>query len=331
MRLGSGGETKLTSRLGNEITAVYPDLQGVLVDALAGRAGVFDGELVVLGSDGRPSFQLMQFRHQRGPTAELLRTAVTYIVFDLLQLGEEVLLTTPYARRRTLLAELSVTSSRVAVPRHFTAEDIDPNELLAVVEEQGLEGLVAKRLESRYRAGQQRRRDAVARVATLQFDRHGNRIWREAKALLDSEHTRLAAREVVVPFGRCSEPSNVQAGGDHCPIRFRCVGCDHFNTDVSFLPDLRGYLADLLRNRERLRAMPEADAWAIAEAMPSEEEINRVRRLIRRAEDGLDELTPDDRAQIEEAVALVRKNRQVMLGLPGVRQPLPDIRPERPA
>jgi integrase len=182
-----------------------------------------------------------------------------------------------------------------------------------------------------YRVGEERRREAVARVASLQFDRHGNRIWREAKALLDSEHTRLATGEVVVPFGRCSEPSNVQAGGDHCPIRFRCVGCDHFNSDVSFLPDLRGYLADLLRNRERLKAMPEADKWAIAEAMPSEEEIDRVRRLIRCAEEGLNELTSEERAHIEEAVALVRKNRQVMLGLPRIRQPLPDIRPERPA
>jgi hypothetical protein len=100
---------------------------------------------------------------------------------------------------------------------------------------------------------------------------------------------------------------------------------------VSFLPDLRRYLADLLRNRERLKAMPEADEWAIAEAMPSEEEIDRVRRLIRCAEEGLNELTSEERANIEEAVALVRKSRQVMLGLPRIRQPLPDIRPERPA
>jgi bifunctional non-homologous end joining protein LigD len=155
VRVSSSGVTKLTSRLGNEITAVYPDLHGVLTDALAGRAGVFDGELVVLGQDGRPDFHHMQFRHQRGPTPELLRTApVTFIVFDLLRLGEEMLLTAPYTRRRELLAGLPVTSSRVAVPRHFTAEDIDPNELLAVVEEQGLEGLVAKRLESRYHPGQ---------------------------------------------------------------------------------------------------------------------------------------------------------------------------------
>jgi bifunctional non-homologous end joining protein LigD len=158
LRVGQDGTTKLTSRLGNEITTVYPDLHGVMTDALAGRSAVFDGELVVLGADGRPDFQLMQSRHQRGPTPELLRAApVSYIVFDLLLLDAEVLLDQPYLHRRALLADLPVTHPRVAVPRHFTADDIDPAELLAVVEEQGLEGLVAKRLTSRYLPGQRSR------------------------------------------------------------------------------------------------------------------------------------------------------------------------------
>ena len=158
MRVGSDGTTRMTSRLGNEITNVYPGLLGVLTGALAGRAAVLDGELVVLGPDGRPDFHLMQFRHQRGPTVELLRTApVVYVVFDLLRLGTRDLLTEPYARRRELLAGLPVDSPRVTVPRHFTAADIDPEELLAVVREQGLEGLVAKRLESRYHPGQRSR------------------------------------------------------------------------------------------------------------------------------------------------------------------------------
>jgi integrase len=182
-----------------------------------------------------------------------------------------------------------------------------------------------------YRVGEKRRRDAVDKVAAMQFDRHGNRVWAAAKALLDSERARRATAEVVVPFGQCGEPSNVAAGGGACPIRFRCLGCDHFNTDVSHLPDLRGYLTDLLRNRERLHAMPEADGWAKAEAMPSDEEISRVRRLIRRVEDGLADLEPGQRAEIDHAVAVVRKNRQVMLGMPRVRQPLPDTRPQRPA
>ena len=125
----------------------------------------------------------------------------------------------------------------------------------------------------------------------MQFDRHGNRIWRDAQALLDSEHARRAVGEVAVPFGVCTEPSNVKAGGGACPFRFRCAGCDHFRTDVSYLPDLHAYLDDLLRNRERLLATIDIDDWARAEAMPSNEEITRIRRLIARINGDLDELT----------------------------------------
>jgi integrase len=105
-----------------------------------------------------------------------------------------------------------------------------------------------------YRVGEQRRREAVDRVTVMQFDRHGNRVWRQAQALLDSEYARKAVGEVAVPYGGCSEPSNVAAAGEDCPIRFRCVGCGHFSTDISYLPDLERYLADLLRHRERLAA-----------------------------------------------------------------------------
>jgi hypothetical protein len=182
-----------------------------------------------------------------------------------------------------------------------------------------------------YRVGEKRRREAVDKVSTMQFDRHGNRLWRQATALLDSERLRQGVGEVAVPFGRCSEPTNVGAGGGHCPIRFRCAGCDHCGTDVSYLPDLEGYLADLIRNRERIAALATADDWAKRESTPSDEEISRIRRLIRRMKDDLDEITGPERRHLEEASALVRRSRQVLLGMPRIRQPLPDIRPERTA
>jgi hypothetical protein len=182
-----------------------------------------------------------------------------------------------------------------------------------------------------YRVGEARRREAVNRVATIQFDRHGNRIWRDAQVLLDAEHARRAIGEVAVPFGVCAEPSNVQAGDQACPYRFRCAGCDHFRTDVSYLPDLQAYLDDLLRTRERLLATGDLDEWARAEAMPSDEEITRIRDLITRITTGLDELTTDERAGIDQAVATLRRHRTVMLGMPRVRQNLPDLRPERTA
>lgn len=180
-----------------------------------------------------------------------------------------------------------------------------------------------------YRVGESRRREAVDRVTAMAFDRHGNRIWRQAQTLLDSEHTRRAIGEVAVPFGVCAEPSNVKAGGGACPYRFRCAGCDHFRTDISYLPDLQAYLDDLLRTRERLLSTSDVDDWARAEAMPSDEEITRIRRLIARIKTGLDELTQQDREQVEQAVAVIRGHRTTMLGMPRIRQALPDLRPER--
>jgi hypothetical protein len=53
-------------------------------------------------------------------------------------------------------------------------------------------------------------------VTDMQFNRHGARVWRQARALLESEHTRRAVGEVAVPYGCCSEPSNVAACSDGC-------------------------------------------------------------------------------------------------------------------
>ena len=171
-----------------------------------------------------------------------------------------------------------------------------------------------------YRVGETRRREAVDRVTAMQFDRHGNRIWRQAQALLDSEHARRAVGEVAVPFGSCAEPSNVKAGGHACPYRFRCVGCDHFRTDASYLPDLTAYLDDLLRTRERLAAATSADDWARSAAAPSEQEISKIRDLISRIKGDIAALPAGERARIDEAVAVVRRHRAVSLGMPRLRQ-----------
>ena len=153
----------------------------------------------------------------------------------------------------------------------------------------------------------------------MQFDRHGNRVWRQARQLLASEHTCRAVGEVAVPYGRCTEPSNVQAGGGACPVRFRCAGCDHFRTDVSYLPDLTAYLDDLLRTRERIAAATGLDTWARDQAAPAGQEITVIRQLISRIKGDISGLSPDDRARIHEAVAVVRKHRAVTLGMPAHR------------
>lgn len=174
-----------------------------------------------------------------------------------------------------------------------------------------------------YHVTEKRRRAAVDRLADHQFDRHGNEVWRETQALLDHEHARHALGQVSVPYGTCREPSNVQAGGSACPFRFRCVGCDHFRTDASHLPELKAYLQDLLRDRERTLATTDLDDWAKEAALPSHEEIRRVKELIHRVEESLDQLTPAEQSDITAAISAVRRSRRPTdLGMPNISRPI---------
>jgi hypothetical protein len=121
----------------------------------------------------------------------------------------------------------------------------------------------------------------------------------------------------------------VAAGGGACPVRFRCAGCDHFRTDVSYLPDLTAHLDDLLRTRERLAAAIDGvDDWARVDATPSQQEITRIRRLIARINGDLDRASNTERAAIDEAVTVMRRHRAVSLGMPSTRTTAPDVHPE---
>ena len=179
-----------------------------------------------------------------------------------------------------------------------------------------------------YRVGETRRREAVDRVTAMQFDRHGNRIWRQAQALLDSEHARRAVGEVAVPFGVCAEPSNVKAGGGACLFRSRCAGCDHFRTDISYLPDLHAYPTTCCAPANAC-SPPPISITGHAPRPCLGEEIRRIRRLIDQISHGLNVLEPEQRQQLQQAVTVVRRHRSTMLGMPRTRQTLPDLRPER--
>ena len=88
----------------------------------------------------------------RRARAEADRAPATFIAFDLLHLDGRSTRELPYDRRRELLFELGLDDgSRWRTPRHFVA---DREEVIAATREQGLEGVVAKRLDSRYRSGE---------------------------------------------------------------------------------------------------------------------------------------------------------------------------------
>ncbi|WP_090033988.1 non-homologous end-joining DNA ligase [Cellulomonas marina] len=142
-----GPVPRLLSRNGLEVTTAYPELAG-----LAGLPGVLlDGEVVALDA-GVPSFaalaERMHVRDARRAAQLAAARPVTYLVFDLLAAGDEDLTARPLVERRAALADLPLPEHVELSPAY---PDVD--ELWAVTRAHGLEGVVAKRRDSPYRAG----------------------------------------------------------------------------------------------------------------------------------------------------------------------------------
>jgi bifunctional non-homologous end joining protein LigD len=147
-----GGALGLTSRKGTDITVRYPEV-GRLPDGLAGHDAVLDGEIVAMDENGRPDFGALQNRmHRTGPEVGRMAAAmpVTYLVFDLLSWDGEDLLARPYAERRERLDALGLAGHRWVATPWFRGGGAG---VRAASEENGLEGVVAKRLTSPYRPG----------------------------------------------------------------------------------------------------------------------------------------------------------------------------------
>jgi bifunctional non-homologous end joining protein LigD len=147
------GRLRLITRNGNDVSAAYPELRA-LNRALGSHSAILDGEIVAFDEQGRPSFQAIQPRiHQRGEAAIrrlMAQTPVTYAIFDLPWLDGHSLMELPYTERRRRLAELRLDGERWRVPGYHEGAG---TALLAATAEQGLEGVVAKRLDSRYTPG----------------------------------------------------------------------------------------------------------------------------------------------------------------------------------
>ena len=148
----SGGELTLSSRKGTDITVRYPELAR-LPGSLAAADVMVDGEIVAMDARGRPDFGALQNRmHRTGPEVARLAAAapVTYLVFDLLTADGESLLDRPYAERRERLDALGTDGHRWLSTPWFRGGGAG---VLAASQENGLEGVVAKRLSSVYRPG----------------------------------------------------------------------------------------------------------------------------------------------------------------------------------
>lgn len=139
-----------------DVTPSWPELDA-LPAALPATTALLDGELVAMDAGGNPSFGRLQQRMHIASRAEAARRSldvpVAYVVFDLLHLDGHDLMPMPLSDRRRLLEQvLEPTPTWRVSPLHEDGEA-----LVDAANERGLEGVVAKRLDSIYEPGKRTR------------------------------------------------------------------------------------------------------------------------------------------------------------------------------
>ncbi|BBJ42673.1 transposase [Streptomyces antimycoticus] len=154
-----------------------------------------------------------------------------------------------------------------------------------------------------YKVSLKRKRAAVNTMRLHVIDRHGD------PAPMPSS-TAYEARSVAVPFGNCKEPSNIKAGGKACAIRFQCAGCGFYRPDPSFMPAVEDHIRSLKADREAARAMDAAD-FVVRNL---DEQVDAFKDVVDRMRKRMDSLSPEERAEIEEASKALRKSRAAEAG-----------------
>jgi bifunctional non-homologous end joining protein LigD len=160
-----GGRARVLSRNDKDVTAAYPEIRD-LAESLGARQMILDGEIVAMDEAGRPSFGALQPRmHVRQP-AQIRRLMgeipINYLLFDVLYLDGRPTIDLPYAERRELLESLKLSGPHWQTPPYFEGGG---EAVLKASLEQGLEGVVAKALDSRYFPG--KRSDCWLKVKNL--------------------------------------------------------------------------------------------------------------------------------------------------------------------
>lgn len=138
----AGGATRLQTTAGHDSTDRWPEVASI-DDAVNASTVILDGEMLVIGEDGRPSFDLVQ---RRGPA----RHPPMFHAFDVLSIDGTDTIGLPYLDRRKLLTQVLDPGEHWAIPAHHLGGGAA---LLAATVEQQLEGLIAKRTDSLYRPG----------------------------------------------------------------------------------------------------------------------------------------------------------------------------------
>ena len=148
-----GGETRLFSRNGLDVTPTYPEFAD-LAGVVAGRDAVLDGEIIALDARGYPSFGLLQQRMRLTREADVRRAMaavpVRFVLFDLLALDGSDVTGLPWRERRALLEDAVRERSDVQLSPVL---DLSVDEALRRAEEVRLEGVLVKDREAPYAVG----------------------------------------------------------------------------------------------------------------------------------------------------------------------------------
>jgi bifunctional non-homologous end joining protein LigD len=152
-----GGRVRLLSRNDLDVTVSYPELRA-LGETFGSRPAILDGEIVAFDEDNRPSFGVLQERMHVADANRARRLAqripVAYLLFDVLYLDGHLTTELTYRQRRKLLESLELRGAHWQTPPWTEGRG---DEVLTAATQNGLEGVVAKRLDSTYQPGRRSR------------------------------------------------------------------------------------------------------------------------------------------------------------------------------
>jgi bifunctional non-homologous end joining protein LigD len=207
-----GGRIRLTSRLGNDATTRFPELRA-LGESLAGTEVLLDGEVVALDEHGVPSFEALQPRMQTTSASIARKLAadrpVVLMILDVLWLDGHSTCELPYRERRALLERMALNGPTWQTPPVSTGNGAA---VLATATELGLEGVVAKRLDSTYQPG--RRSDAWRKVKPAASQELVVGGWLPGKGRLDGRLGSLLVGYHDRPGGTLRYAGRVGSGLD---------------------------------------------------------------------------------------------------------------------
>lgn len=162
------GRVRLLSRRGNDITGHYNELAEALKKQPSNRM-LLDGELIALDSKGKQCFQCLQgylnIFHRSVSRDIEPPSAIIYYVFDILYLEGFDLTAVPLQQRKELLKETLAPEDTIRLVDYFSPEG---EKVFKAAVDNGLEGVVAKKKQSRYEPG--KRSQAWLKIKAVKSD-----------------------------------------------------------------------------------------------------------------------------------------------------------------